>query len=620
MALLTSVAVVVVVLVGVFFLARALGLVGGGPVAPNPFATDSRRPQASFEYDEKKRDAVLKQGYTQDKVPKDADVIVIGSGMGGLSVAALLAKTGKKVVVFEQHDQAGGCLHTFIDKNIEFDTGIHYIGEMRNRTTVKYLFDQLTDGQVTWQDLEEEYDRVSLGDPLKGQNRTYPIMAGREEFRATLKERFPKEHAAIDRYLEMLDECRREMLGYIGFKFMPVWLSEFLASTGLVHWMTNYFKLASRSTAEVLESLTEDKELRAVLAYSFGDYGTLPKDSSFAMHASLISHFLYGVSYPVGGSSQFAFNMIPVIEAAGGRVLVRARVEKILVNEQGVACGVQLEKDRKKYYAPMIISDAGVQNTYHDLLEPEVVASHPSIDRLLGKVESGIACMTVYAGLDGSKEELGLKATNVWSFSEGVDQDGDSQKFLDMTLDEVLDNRTVPLLFISFPSCKDPLWNKRFPGKSTCEIVTLARWDWFEQWSDKRVKKRGDEYQSKKMALGEIMWEHVEALYPALKGKREYFDVGSPLSNNYYIASPRGEIYGLDHTLGRFADPRMAAALRPQTPIPGLLLTGQDVLNCGFVGAMFGGLLCASAATNRNLFKDVVAAKNKFGFPKQKAE
>jgi len=92
---------------------------------PNPFAVDDRKPRKQYITDQRKRDEILKQSFSMQKVPTvGLDAIIIGSGIGGLSTAAIMAKSGKKVLVLEQHDQAGGCCHTFIDKGYEFDVGI----------------------------------------------------------------------------------------------------------------------------------------------------------------------------------------------------------------------------------------------------------------------------------------------------------------------------------------------------------------------------------------------------------------------------------------------------------------------------------------------------------------
>ena len=106
----------------------------------NPFEMDDRKKRRPYVTDQKKRDAVLKQGFSVQKIPDGLDAIIIGSGIGSLTTAAIMSKAGKRVLVLEQHDQAGGCMHTFIDKGYEFDVGIHYIGEMGNLSLPKVSY------------------------------------------------------------------------------------------------------------------------------------------------------------------------------------------------------------------------------------------------------------------------------------------------------------------------------------------------------------------------------------------------------------------------------------------------------------------------------------------------
>ena len=268
-----------------------------------------------------------------------------------------------------------------------------------------------------------------------------------------------------------------------------------------------------------------------------------------------------------------------------------------------VFSGVRVQKGGSEMdiFAPIVISAAGIYNTFETLLRCE----EPIPDKKLLKSEGvrhGYAAMSVYVGLKGTKEDFRLKASNVWAFTDN-ELDKSTRKYLQSDA-ATAGTEDVPLLFISFPSTKDPEWDRRHPGKTTCTVITLAPYEWFERWENERVMKRGEEYEEFKNRIGKRIWEQTCKLFPQVCDRVDFFDVGSPLSNRYYIAAPRGEIYGIDHHIDRFS-PNAVMKLRPDTSIPGLYLTGQDILSCGFAGAMFSGVITASAVLKRNLFADM---------------
>ena len=227
------------------------------------------------------------------------------------------------------------------------------------------------------------------------------------------------------------------------------------------------------------------------------------------MQAVLTNHFTHGGYYPRGGASEIPFQIIPTIEAAGGRVLVRAKVVDIIWDdEKGHVTGVRVKQGHNVYeiVAPMVISDAGLHNTLGKLL-PKKVIKDCGLKDLVKRVRPGVGLMSIFIGLDGTKEELGLKASNIWAFTN-ADLDGTVDKFVKLSPEEASAS-PVPLLFISFPSTKDPTYNDRYPGKSTCAIVTVTPYEWFEAWKDGRVLHRGEDYDQLKTAFADQMWQQV---------------------------------------------------------------------------------------------------------------
>ena len=507
------------------------------------------------------------------------DAIVIGSGIGGLATAALLSRFAhKRVLVLERHYTAGGYTHVFQRKGYEWDVGLHYIGQVRNEASqVRRAFDLITNGQLQWSSMPDVYDRFVIA------GRQYEFVSDPERFAATLKSWFPTESAAIDAYLKAVKAAARAGELYFAEKAIPRPLA-FLFG-GLMR--APFLRWAKRTTADVLAGFTQNQELIGLLTAQWGDYGLPPKQSSFAIHAIIANHYLEGASYPVGGASRIAETILPVIEESGGKIVINAEVAEIMVKD-GRATGVRMA-DGKELPAPVVISDAGAHATFSRLL-PADNRKHQVVMDQLRTIPPSTAHICLYVGLKDTAANLGLAGTNIWVYP-GPNHDANLETFLS-------DPSThLPAVYISFPSAKDPDFERRHPGRATVEVITFTPHHWFEKWQDTHWRRRGPDYDAFKEELANRLLAELIRQVPALDGKIDYWELSSPLSTRHFMNHQRGEMYGLSSTPERFR----LRCLTPKTPIQQLYLTGQDVSCLGVTGALFGGFLTASAILGRNL-------------------
>jgi all-trans-retinol 13,14-reductase len=508
--------------------------------------------------------------YRANRLASSYDMLVVGSGIGGLTTAACLSRMGKKVCVLEQHYTAGGFTHSYDRNGYEWDVGVHYIGDMGSPHTMgRRLFDYITDGELAWAPMADHFDRIFLG------QEHYDLVAGKAAYRDALVADFPDEQQAIDTYLEYMRAVKAGVRLHTLKKVLPGWMGRLLA-TYQARKTPPWFNATTR---EVLESLTSNQKLIAVLTGQWGDNGLPPARSSFIIHSMIAQHYMYGGYYPVGGASRMAKTIIPVIQQAGGEVFTYASVEKILVGERGVT-GVRMA-DGTDINAPIVISGAGVFNTFERLLDESVPQRAAYLERL-GNVEASMSSICLYIGLQETAENLGLPKTNLWIYpSEHYEAD--------LAAFDADPEADFPLVYVSFPSAKDPSFTTRYPGRATIEIVAPGPHAWFVPWADKPWGKRGEDYEALKERLSQRLLQKLYEKMPQLEGKVDFYELSTSLSTDHFCRYKHGEIYGIDHTPQRFEQDW----LKPKTDIPGLYLTGQDILTCGVVGAMVGGLLTA---------------------------
>ncbi len=520
--------------------------------------------------------------YRRHRPGEHYDAIVIGSGIGGLGAAALLAKYGRRrVLVLERHYTAGGYTHVFHRPGYEWDVGVHYLGELAPGAVARRVFDAVTDGSLEWASLGNVYDRIVLGD------RSYALRAGIDNLRDDLHASFPREAAAIDRYFALVKQAVAASRNYFMAKALPAGVAAVLGPV----LRRPFLRFAGRTTRSVLEELTADQQLIGVLTGQWGDFGLPPAQSSFAVHAMVAHHYFAGAYYPVGGAGRIAASIAPLIAAAGGAIFVNAEVAAIVV-ERGRATGVRMTDDTVMR-APVIISDAGALNTFDRLLPRAIAERH----RMLPTPQTcrpSVAHVCLYIGLQHTAEELELPKANLWIYPDEQHE---------RTFARMLADPGAPqAAYISFPSAKDPDFTRRHPGRATIDVIALCPYDSVARWETTRWKKRPDAYGAFKEKLAQQLLALVYRHVPQIEGKVDTYELSTPLTTRHFANYAGGELYGLDHIPARFRE----RLLRPRTPLPGLFLTGQDVATCGVVGALMGAVLSASAVMRRDLLRRIM--------------
>jgi all-trans-retinol 13,14-reductase len=505
------------------------------------------------------------------------DVIVIGSGIGGMSCAAALAKCGNKVLVLEQHYVPGGYTHMFARKGYEWDVGVHAIGEMRSKDKPRQILDWLCKSPI---------DMISLGDPYDEfkfpEGEAYGLPTDKNEYLKHLQDRFPEQADKVKKYVDSIYKVVQYSKFFFLFQTFPLWLARI--SHAILHMFNrNWWKL---TTNDFMDELDIKGKLRTLLTVHWGYYGSNPCDSSLPMHALTHVHFRNGANYPKGGAKVFAEEILATVIDAGGSVGTRAKVVALLM-EGKRAVGVKLENGQT-FNASKIVSAAGAKLSLSKFL-PKSYTNKDWVNGILSLPDSPpYLCLNL--GFKGDIVKAGAKPANQWLMNTWEN----NIRYWAIENKE----EPPPILYVSFPSLKDPLHKAGAENKNTGECVTFVDFTHFKKWRDTDFGNRPEDYEKLKREIEERMLKELKLKLPNIMEHLDYYELSTPISTLFYTQAQAGAIYGMDSCPERFSN----LNLRPITPIKDFYLTGVDVGAVGVVGGMMAGLITA-ASINRKLIK-----------------
>ncbi len=494
------------------------------------------------------------------------DIVIIGSGLGGLLCGNILALEGHKVCVLEKHHQIGGNLQTFKRDGCIFDTGMHYVGCLNKGEIIYQLYSYLNIlGRIDLQKLDiDGFDIIDIaGDE-------YNLAQGYDNFSATLKSYFPDEADVIDKYVNELKD-NWDSSGFLNLRdFNP---DDFAAS----------LEKHSASAYEFIESLSDNERLKAVLTCNNGLFAGSKEKTPLYVLANINNFFIKSAWRLSGGGSQLADVLKENIENLGGKVLTKKEVVGFNFNEKDIESVTV--NNNEKYYADRFISNTHPQVTI-DMIETGRLRK-PFISRLKS-LKNTISSFSLF---------LVLKKDTFKHINHNVYYSKDNNVW-------DINNKPEHIWPHGYLMYTTPAPNSEFAESIT--FVSMMKFSDVEKWSDTTIEKRGDEYKAFKKEKAEALIDLFEKRQPNIREITKSYYTATPLTYRDYTGTVEGSMYGIEkdyhHPLKTFVPVK--------NKIPNLYFTGQNINIHGMLGVSMGALItCAYFMDLNKLIKNIREAE-----------
>ncbi len=494
-------------------------------------------------------------------ISKTFDIIIIGSGLGGLECGYILSKKGLNVCILEQNPQIGGCLQTFKRGKTTFDTGFHYIGGLEEGQSLHKLFRYFDLLELPWHKLDEAcFDEVILN------GKSYSFATGHERFVETLAAAFPAQHENLKKYTSFLKQVGDNL--YRSFEKKNE--EEF--------YSTSVF---SQSAFDFLNATITDPVLRNVLSGTSLKMELNPHKLPLYIFAQINNSFIQSAWRLNGGGSQIAGALAKKIREMGGTILTKAKVTR-LIEENGKIASVEINND-EQISATHFISDIHPARTLDLVTESKLIRK--IYRKRIGGLPNTYGMFTANIALKEdavpylNRNQYIYNTDNVWSYYRYEA------------------GRKTSCALVSYQVPEAGKIHTR-----NLDILTPMYWEEVEKWQDTYIGKRGGEYEELKRQKAEECIELASRYIPELKNGIQKIHTSTPLSYRDYTATANGSAYGIQKDYSAL----MYTILTPRTPVPNLLLTGQNLNLHGILGvSMTAFFTCAEIVGMETLVEEL---------------
>ncbi|WP_271423573.1 phytoene desaturase family protein [Aequorivita sinensis] len=502
------------------------------------------------------------------------DVVIIGSGLGGLVSAIILAKEGYSVCVLEKNQQFGGNLQTFSRNKTIFDTGVHYIGGLSEGQNLNRYFKYLGIlDDITLKKMDEDgFDRITFDNDPK----EYKYAQGYERFKKTLLEEFPEEEKAIDAYCNKMKET---------CDFFPL----YRLKLGKPYYEnTSLFEVKIK---DFIDSITDNKKLRAVLGGSNLLYAGEGERTPLYMHALSVNSYIESSYRCINGGSQITKALLARLRENGGKAYKRHEVTKF-VTEDGQVSAVELANGKT------IKGDIFISNIDPKMTLQMIGKNHfrKSYTKRIENIESTIAAFSLYLVL--KPNSFKYLNHNYYHFKD-YNAIWDAHKYTEESWPEVY--------MVSMGIKKD---EDEYGDNLT--VMTYMHFEEMEPWintfntaADKN--ERGQTYEEFKEQKAEVVIQELEKKFPNIRDCIEAVYASTPLSYRDYIGCSKGSMYGFV----KDANSPLKSFVSPRTKINNLYFTGQSLNMHGILGVTISGVVtCSEILGGEYLLNKILEASN----------